>query len=67
MTNNRCGAAYGWAQYPRQAGIYRLNRTTPIENLFLTGHWTAPGGGIAAVVASGEMTSNLILDRLFLQ
>lgn len=64
MTNNRCGSAYGWAQYPRQAGIYRLNRTTPIEDLYLTGHWTSPGGGISAVVASGEITSDLIWDRL---
>ncbi len=64
MTNNRWGAAYGWAQYPRQAGIYRLNRATPIENLYLAGHWTSPGGGISAVVASGEITADLIWDRL---
>jgi phytoene desaturase len=64
MTNNRWGAAYGWAQYPRQAGIYRLNRITPIEDLYLTGHWTAPGGGISAVAASGEITADLIWSRL---
>jgi prolycopene isomerase len=64
MTNNRSGSAYGWAQYPRQAGIYRLNRATPLENLYLTGHWTSPGGGISAVVASGEITADLIWDRL---
>jgi prolycopene isomerase len=64
MTNNRWGSAYGWAQYPRQAGIYRLNRATPIEDLYLTGHWTSPGGGISAVVASGEITSDLIWNRL---
>jgi len=64
ITNNRWGSAYGWAQYPRQAGIYRLNRATPIEDLYLTGHWTSPGGGISAVVASGEITSDLIWDRL---
>ncbi|MCK5553999.1 MAG: NAD(P)/FAD-dependent oxidoreductase [Deltaproteobacteria bacterium] len=64
MTNNRSGSAYGWAQYPRQAGIYRLNRATPLKNLYLTGHWTSPGGGISAVVASGEITADLIWDRL---
>jgi phytoene desaturase len=64
MTNNRWGAAYGWAQYPRQAGIYRLNRVTPIDGLYLTGHWTSPGGGISAVVASGEITADLIWGRL---
>lgn len=62
-TGNRLGAAYGWAQIPSQSGIYRLQRTTPIPNLYLTGHWTSPGGGISAVVASGELTANTVLDR----
>jgi phytoene desaturase len=62
-TGNRYGAAYGWAQTPRQSGIFRLQRTTPIPNLFLTGHWTSPGGGISGVVASGELTAGLILSQ----
>jgi phytoene desaturase len=62
-TYNRWGAAYGWAQIPRQSGIYRLSRTTPIPNLYLTGHWTSPGGGIAGVVASGELTAETVLNR----
>jgi len=63
-TRNRWGAAYGWAQTPKQSGIYRLSRTTPIPNLYLTGHWTSPGGGIAGVVASGELTAEAVLNRL---
>lgn len=63
-TGNREGAAYGWAQIPRQSGIYRLPRITPIPNLYLTGHWTSPGGGIAGVVASGELTAEAVLSRL---
>jgi len=62
-TGNRWGAAYGWAQTPSQSGIYRLQRTTPIPNLYLTGHWTSPGGGIAGVVASGELTAKAVLER----
>jgi phytoene desaturase len=61
-TGNRWGGAYGWAQIPRQSGIYRLQRTTPFSNLYLTGHWTSPGGGIAGVVASGELTAKAILN-----
>ena len=61
-TGNRWGAAYGWAQTPSQSGIYRLRRTTPIPNLFLTGHWTSPGGGIAGVVASGELTAKVVQE-----
>ena len=62
-TRNRWGAAYGWAQIPKQSGIYRLSRSTPIPNLYLTGHWTSPGGGIAGVVASGELTAEAVLNR----
>jgi prolycopene isomerase len=62
-TRNRWGAAYGWAQIPRQSGIHRLSRSTPIPNLYLTGHWTSPGGGIAGVVASGELTAEAVLNR----
>jgi prolycopene isomerase len=62
-TGNQWGAAYGWAQTPKQSGIYRLPRTTPIPNLYLTGHWTSPGGGIAGVVASGELTAEAVLSR----
>jgi len=62
-TRNRWGAAYGWALIPRQSGIHRLSRTTPIPNLYLTGHWTSPGGGIAGVVASGELTAETVLSR----
>jgi len=62
-TRNRWGAAYGWAQIPRQSGIHRLSRTTPIPNLYLTGHWTSPGGGIAGVVASGELTAQTVMSR----
>ena len=62
-TGNRYGAAYGWAQTPRQSGMYRLQRTTPIPNLFLTGHWTSPGGGISGVVASGELTAGVVLNK----
>ena len=62
-TGNRWGAAYGWAQIPSQSGIYRLPRTTPVPNLYLTGHWTSPGGGIVGAVASGELTSKALLEK----
>jgi len=62
-TGNRRGSAYGWTQIPSQSGIYRLSRATPISNLLLTGHWTSPGGGIAGVVASGELTAGAVLMK----
>ncbi len=47
------GAIYGFELSPSQVGPGRLSQRTPIEGLFLAGHWTQPGGGIYGVVYSG--------------
>jgi prolycopene isomerase len=60
-TSNFEGAAYGWEQSPNQAGPRRLSPRTPIENLYLTGHWTYPGGGVASVAVSGRIVAQEIL------
>jgi phytoene dehydrogenase-like protein len=60
-TSNFCGAPYGWAVTPSQSGPRRLAARTPLRNLHLAGHWTAPGPGVCAVVASGWRTANEIL------
>lgn len=60
-TQNEQGAAYGWAVIPKQSGKKRLPPVTPIENLFLAGHWTTPGPGVNAVAASGWRTAQFIL------
>ncbi|MGR3311462.1 MAG: phytoene desaturase family protein, partial [Candidatus Brocadiales bacterium] len=62
-TLNSKGAAYGWAVTPHQTGKERLTHETPIENLYLAGHWTNPGPGVCAVVSSGWRTANLILRK----
>src|SRR4030095_12985355 len=55
--------AYGWAVIPEQSGMRRLPHETPIDNLYLTGHWTIPGPGVCAVVASGWRVANRIAAR----
>jgi len=60
-TGNFEGAAYGWEQSPDQAGPRRLPPRTPIENLYLAGHWTFPGGGVASVAVSGRIAAQEIL------
>jgi phytoene dehydrogenase-like protein len=60
-TLNLTGAIYGWEVSPRQVGRNRLGHKTPIEGLYLSGHWTQPGGGIYGVIVSGIQTAQLIL------
>jgi len=63
ISGNPGGSAYGWAQTPAQSGIRRLNMKTPIPGLYLTGHWTMPGGGLAGVITSGQLCAQAILKE----
>jgi prolycopene isomerase len=57
------GAAYGWENTPNQTVPKRLDYRTPIEGLFLAGHWTHPGTGSVRCLLSGAQTAAAILDR----
>jgi len=46
---------------PAQVGRGRLGHKTPIKGLYLSGHWTPPGGGIYTVVVSGIQTAQMVL------
>lgn len=61
-TLNNAGAVYGWEQSPDQAGLNRLSHRSPVDGLWLTGHWTQPGSGILTVLVSGLQTTQLVLD-----
>ena len=58
-----CGtdASMGWALSPQQVGPKRLAQKTPIKNLLLCGHWTAPAVGVMSTVVSGLQASGMIL------
>ncbi len=60
-TLNSKGAAYGWAVTLEQSGPGRPGNKTPVDNLYLAGHWTNPGPGVCAVVSSGWRVANMIL------
>lgn len=69
-TLNLTGSIYGWQVSPDQVGKNRLPAQTPIEGLYLAGHWTQPGGGIYGVIVSGVQTAQTVLglvttDKLF--
>jgi phytoene desaturase len=61
FTNNTEGGMLGWEMSPEQLGANRLPIYTPLENLYLTGHWTQPGGGITPVIVSAQRVAKTIL------
>lgn len=61
FTNNLEGGMLGWEMSPGQLGGNRLPFYTPVENLYLTGHWTQPGGGITPVIVSAQRVAKMIL------
>jgi prolycopene isomerase len=63
-TLNFRGSIGGWANYPNIIFNKPLPKT-PVENLYLTGHWTLPGGGISGVISSGWAVANMIGENSF--
>jgi prolycopene isomerase len=62
-TLNTEGALLGWAATPELV-FGRPQPKTPIENLYLTGHWTLPGGGYSGVIPSGWMVAEMVSEYL---
>ena len=62
FTWNQHGAMLGWEMAPDQLGAGRPDVRGPIENLYFTGHWTRPGGGITPVLVSAMNAAQLILQ-----
>lgn len=64
-TLNSEGSIRGWAALPSQHSLSTLPAKTPIEGLFLAGHWvTDPGqGGVATSVFSGRNVAKIILKN----
>lgn len=59
-TLNHHGAMLGWEMSPDQTGERRPSVRGPFRNLFFTGHWTRPGGGITPVMISAMQVAKLI-------
>lgn len=61
FTLNRDGAMLGWEMSPDQLGDHRPSIRGPARNLYLTGHWTQPGGGITPVIVSAMQTAEAVI------
>ncbi len=61
FTSNRAGAMLGWEMSPDQLGDHRPSIRGPVDNLYLTGHWTQPGGGITPVIVSAMQTAEAVI------
>jgi phytoene dehydrogenase-like protein len=62
-TFNYQGAMLGWEMSPDQLGERRVGVASPIKNLYFTGHWTQPGGGITPVIVSAMQVAKLITEN----
>ncbi len=63
-TLNPKGSIFGWATTLDQSLHKRLPQDTPIDNLFLAGAWTLPGGGQSVVLFSGYQAAGMVLDMI---
>ncbi len=63
FTGNRGGAYVGWSYSADQAGK-QIPQQSPVENLFLCGHWVAPGGGVSNVMSGGLNAAGLVESYL---
>ena len=61
FTLNRDGAMLGWEMSPDQLGENRPSICGPVKNLYLTGHWTQPGGGITPVIVSAMRAAEAVV------
>jgi phytoene dehydrogenase-like protein len=62
-TLNRGGAYVGWKYSSSQARAH-FSQQSPIENVFLCGHWVEPGGGVSNVISGGNRVAELAGDYL---
>lgn len=62
-TSNTGGALYGFENVKDIYGEAKIPITTHIPNLFQTGHWGKPGGGVWNVMVNAFNASKLILNK----
>jgi phytoene dehydrogenase-like protein len=62
-TLNAQGASFGWAKLPEQTFDPILSKTTFLDGLYLTGHWTSIAFGMPGACYAGDDTAKRILRK----
>lgn len=57
------GAIYGWDYAALRNKLGRLSQKTFINNLYLAGAWTNPGGGYLSVLRSGLNAARMVMEN----
>jgi prolycopene isomerase len=63
-TLHRNGSFVGWKNTPDQGGFNSIPQQSPVENLFLCGHWVFPAGGVSPVIMGGNNAADLAVAYL---
>jgi len=63
FSGNHRGALYGWDLSASQKTSLRPDTVTPVNGLFLAGHWTALGGGFLRSTLAGMIAAERVLAR----
>jgi prolycopene isomerase len=64
FTLHRNGSFVGWKNTPDQGGFSSIPQQSPVENLFLCGHWVFPAGGVSPVIMGGNNAADMAVAYL---
>jgi prolycopene isomerase len=62
-TLNQNGAVYGWAKRFDQAWLPDMGPKSPIDGLYLTGHWSPNTHGVYGACLSGRRVAEIIIGE----
>lgn len=63
FTLNTGGSVYGFAQTPKQTGLYRFQNQSHLKNMYYASAWTNPGGGFTGAILSGWYCALEVLKK----
>lgn len=63
-TGNWQGTYQGWLATPKTSMTFLIKKTLPrLDNFYMAGHWTMPGGGLPTAVISGRGAAQMMCKK----